>query len=370
MAQTRKIALYIEPPSHHFYNDRLFQLKEGLHYSSLGQCYSALRDYMSSSGIPTHTADFMPAKVGDVQNVYVTGGILKDYRELAQRPDTILSACLAIESPIIVPSFYKELNSAQHYFKRVYSCCDGRSLERFVGGSLACEPFRWPIAFEGVDETHWRRSERKFLVMINVNKLPRIKWQELYTERMRAVAFFAQTSEIDLYGIGWDVPTYVVGDSRIPNSARRMQRAVLQQWQKLRPDPLLESARSVYLGAVEDKFEALGQYDFSLCFENMIFNGWITEKIFDCFRVGAIPIYWGAPDVQEHIPSDCFIDMRDFEDYGELRHYLKSLAKADIRKYRESAKDFLESDRFRPFTKQAFIDLFRKIIEEDTGVKV
>jgi len=38
-----------------------------------------------------------------------------------------------------------------------------------------------------------RRSERNFLVMINMNKLPRLTQRELFTERMRALQFFSNT---------------------------------------------------------------------------------------------------------------------------------------------------------------------------------
>jgi hypothetical protein len=63
----------------------------------------------------------------------------------------------------------------------------------------------------------------------------------------------------------------------------------------------------------------LEKYKFSICYENARDTpGYITEKIFDCFFAGCVPIYWGANNITDHIPKECFIDKRDFEDYKVL----------------------------------------------------
>ena len=157
--------------------------------------------------------------------------------------------------------------------------------------------------------------------MLNGNKLPRYRTtacRELYSERMRAVEYFSRTNDIDLYGVGWDGPTFRVGKACVPGTFGKVampgpgQKIVLRSrrlWQRAFPDPLLVAARSVYRGFARSKAEALSKYKFSLCFENSILKGWTTEKIFDCFFPGTVPVYWGAPDVQDYIPTDCYIDM-------------------------------------------------------------
>ncbi len=161
-----------------------------------------------------------------------------------------------------------------------------------------------------------------------------------------------------------------LGKTWLPYTLIRIYRELLQYWDLLRPDPRLTRIRLVYRGPAASKSETLGQYTFALCFENMVLKGWITEKIFDCFFVGTIPIYWGAPDIGEHVPPECFIDMRRFASYQELRSYLKSLSKKDIQEYKDNAREYLKSPQFRPFTKEAFVELFARIIEEDTGVQL
>src|SRR5262249_61143628 len=102
-------------------------------------------------------------------------------------------------------------------------------------------------------------------------------------------------------------------------------------------------------GAAKSKSETMSQYRFALCFENSTLRGWMTEKLFDCFFVGTVPVYWGAPDVLDWVPQECFIDMRNFKDFAELRAFLHALKPADEQGYREAARDYLASDRFDPF---------------------
>ena len=61
-------------------------------------------------------------------------------------------------------------------------------------------------------------------------------------------------------------------------------------------------------GIVKEKSDVYGKYKFAFCLENSRVNGYITEKIFDCFQEGIVPIYGGAYNVKSYIPEECFID--------------------------------------------------------------
>jgi hypothetical protein len=318
-----------------------------------------------------HTADFLPEQEGSTANIYVSTGMLDNYRRFAQRRDTVLSAYFALECPIVEPAMFRGLIDAQRYFKRIFCYSDSDSLARFVGRPMQFLPCRYPAAFEDVHEPIWKGSERKFLVMINTNRLPRIAFRELYSERLRAIEFFARYGEIELYGNGWNRPPYRVGKTWVPYTFRRIHSDCVQMyWKFVRPNPEIEAARKVYRGSTSNKANTLGQYTFCLCFENMILRGWITEKIFDCFYTGTVPIYWGAPDIEDYIPPACFIDMRQFADYNQLRSYLKSLTTKDIRAYKQNARDYLNSPVFQPFSKQTFVNHFRTILKEDARLVV
>ncbi len=367
---TPSVALYIDPPSTSLLGNRLFELSTERFHSSLARCCAFLKTHLESLGVPVNTADLLPETPGATRNIYVSIGTLDNYRRIRMRPDTTLSALFITETPVVSLPMYKGLRQAQAAFRRVFSVCDDPEVEQFVGGPFECRTFRWPMDIEKVDESLWDNDDRGFLVMINMNKVPRLYWKELFTERMRAVEFFSRTGEIDLYGIGWDKPSMRVGKTRVPWTVRRFQAWLTERWQRWWPDPLLEAARRAYRGPLETKNETLASYRFTLCFENTVLKGWLTEKIFECFEVGTVPIYWGADDIEQLIPKECFIDMRDFAGYGDLRTYLRSLTTEDVRRYKESARDFLASPRYRPFSRAAFVDLFTDLIEQDSGTRV
>jgi len=362
------VGIYIDPPSASLLEDRFFERSTGRFHSSLLRCMAQIKDALEAQGIRVHTADRLPAPSGCARHLYVSIGNHARYPSLANRSDVILSAFMVTESPIVEPRIYRGLQRAKQHFKRVFSCIDQAEITQFVGTGVDCIPLRWPIDFRGVDLPLWSRSDRGFLVMVNMNKLPRLTRYELFTERMRAVEFFSRTGDIDLYGIGWDKASVRMGRTWVPWTLRRVHMASQNWVDRIHPDPLLVAARKVYKGELETKWETLSRYDFTLCFENTALKGWLTEKLFECLRVGTIPIYWGATDIGELISPECYIDMTQFAGYAELRAFLKGLDRAAVRRYRDAGRAFLESRAFEPFSKERFAGIFRDLLEQDAGI--
>ena len=111
-----------------------------------------------------------------------------------------------------------------------------------------------------------------------------------------------------------------------------------------------------YRGPVVSKRETLKKYKFAICYENSIFPGWITEKIFDCFLAGCVPIYLGDPNVTDRIPRDAFIDMRQFKSYSHLYDYIKGMSDTEYLKYIDAIKAFIGSEANYSFTAECFAD--------------
>lgn len=369
--QRTDVALFVDPFSHHFLEDRLFEWEAVGGGESMHAPWAHLRDWFGERGIAVFTADRLvwDERRADV-NVYISLGMYERCRELAQRDDVSMSAFFAFEGPIVDPGLYRNLSWLKDCVKRIYSFSSARALAPFLTEPIELHPFCVTYPHDGVHAETWSRSERDFLVMINGNRLPRLFVDELYTERLRAVEFFGRSDEIDLYGIGWNEPPYRPYAPWVPRLLRRTHRKLVEAKDRVRPDPLLVAARRVYHGPIPTKCETLGKYRFSICYENQILEGWITEKIFDCFRAGTVPVYWGAPDIEEHIPAECYIDRRKFASQEELRQFLLSLSPDETHAYREAGRAFLSSDRFYPFSKQAFTDRCACIVHEDTGVLV
>jgi hypothetical protein len=366
------VALFVDPFSARLGQDRLFDPGEAAGAGDNAfEPFVHLRAALQARGIEVHTADMLDSRrpSGRTVNVYISLGLRERYARLARRSDVRLSGFFAFECPIVLPALYGDLHRIGDRFKRVFSYSTEEALHPFLRGPVNLTRFMLPQSFDDVHRRIWERRDRQFIVAVNANKLTRLKVNELYTERLRAIEFFNRYDEIDLYGLGWDLPPGRIG-TRLPRSATRLERRLRGAWESARPpaDPLRVATREAWRGATSRKDLTLGGYKFAVCFENSILEGWITEKIFDCFYAGTVPIYLGAPDVERWIPPECFVDMRQFEGYEELREFLLTLTDDQIEAYRLAARDFLRSERFRPFSKQTFAELVGRLVEEDTGV--
>lgn len=360
------VALYLDPPSHHFLADRLFDARTNpLSGHDPLAPFVALRERLGARGIPVHTADLLPGGPGE-RKLYVSFG---EWRRSSE-PGIVPSALFALECPIVEPSLYRQLPALQRRFRRLFTWAAPSALLPFTRGLVASRDFRIPYARDRADPAIWARRDRRFLTLINANKLPRLERSELYGERRRAVAFFHRYGEIDLYGPHWDGAPRRVGRSWRPATARRLGERLWELRQRLRPDPVYAACAAAWRGVAASKLETLGGYRFALCFENAALPGYLTEKLFDCFVAGTVPVYLGAPDVAEWVPEECFVDRRRFRDDAELRSYLRGLSEAAVEDYRERARAFLASARFDPFRVAAFLALFDEIVREDAGCEV
>lgn len=83
-----------------------------------------------------------------------------------------------------------------------------------------------------------------------------------------------------------------------------------------------------------DRLQIINEYKFCLCFDEIYHPIWswdyVTNKIFDCFRAKTLPIYYGCYNIDEIIPSNFYIDYRDFDSFAELNEYI---AEYDINIY-------------------------------------
>ena len=59
--------------------------------------------------------------------------------------------------------------------------------------------------------------------------------------------------------------------------------------------------------------------------------------------------YWGAPDIKDYIPENCFIDLNDFENIEECVAYCNNLNSEEKEIYRIEIDRFLKSDNFKKF---------------------
>jgi len=74
-----------------------------------------------------------------------------------------------------------------------------------------------------------------------------------------------------------------------------------------------------------EKIVLFQKYKFIIVLENAIETDYVTENFFDVLLAGAVPIYLGAPNIEDFAPGDnCFVDVRQFEDPHSLAEFIKA----------------------------------------------
>ena len=76
----------------------------------------------------------------------------------------------------------------------------------------------------------------------------------------------------------------------------------------------------------ETKLAVISRYRFTLAFENSIARDYVSEKFFDPLIVGSVPVYLGAPNVDDYAPGEhCLIRVTDFSGPAALARHLQAL---------------------------------------------
>jgi hypothetical protein len=74
------------------------------------------------------------------------------------------------------------------------------------------------------------------------------------------------------------------------------------------------------------KLRTIADYKFTIAFENAIGRDYVTEKFFDPLLAGSVPVYLGAPNINEFAPAhNCFINVANFSTPKDLAEYLLTL---------------------------------------------
>lgn len=258
--------------------------------------------------------------------------------QLPKDKDREKSYLLAIESSIIKP---ENFNTQKHsYFHKIFTWNDDLvDDQKFIKINYA---FQFPEKIE-------KRIQRdKLCCLIVSNKRSNFP-NELYSERERLVQWFEKnhTDLFDLYGYGWD--SLSCHSSRVVRKLNTIPgiNSILRK--------LLVKRYKVYKGTIEDKITTMKNYRFTIAYENVKDeNGYITEKLFDAFIAGCVPVYWGAKNITDYVPKECFIDRRDFQSNEALFSYMYNMSNQIYEEYLNHIETYLNSQQAKQFTIDTF----------------
>lgn len=65
---------------------------------------------------------------------------------------------------------------------------------------------------------------------------------------------------------------------------------------------------------IEDKYQGLAPYKYSIAIEHSVFHDYWSEKITDCYLSLTMPIYYGCPNILDYFPAESMIAI-DINDY-------------------------------------------------------
>lgn len=327
--------IFIAPTYNVFNSDNLFDLNNEI-LNRDGQLipFHRLRAFLQENGARVHTADMLTKelKYDELVYEYYSLGLIENFEYILSKPRMKLSAFIFMEPPVVLPNLYKALPKISAIFDRVYlpnTIGNGYSLKGVDVNKL--HNFYWPIPYNHVLEPYWSNAHRlKKMVVINGSHKPANRKNEQYSKRIEVMAELSRIGVVDLYGKGWD---------------RWWSRSAMWPPYWLNRHEIA----AIYKGSCKSKFDVLQNYEFCLCFENMAMHGYVTEKIFDCLYAGTIPVYVGAPNILDLIPSEVFVDGRNFQTTQEMWDYVSGMTSIEINHMRLAGRDFLQSDGAKKF---------------------
>ena len=222
-------------------------------------------------------------------------------------------------------------------------------------------------------------AQRRPLVLLNTNRFR--GWQQFRQ---------AGWSGLQVVGpmlSGWSCPlwlTFRQGDGALYARRRRLARCSDRY-----PDPPMDvfglgwngermswlhrffpqrKYRSAKGSRPGDKLNLFSAYKFGLAFENMIGTvGYVSEKLFDCYFAGCVPIYLGEEKITDYVPADTFVDARQFKSDRELLEFALNCPEDQWAGIRDAGQRFINSKAFEKFSPLAMADCWMTALERVTA---
>ena len=203
-------------------------------------------------------------------------------------------------------------------------------------------PINVPV---GAEPAHYRTnrfahipfSDKKLLFAASMNRWHYMP-QSTHRIRRQAYAWFdkRQYGQFDLFGAKWNEP--------------------IVWYERVFGFPNYRSWKGTLPGGFQEKVDAMSHYKFALCFENNASQpGYISEKITDCFCARCVPIYYGSKGIENLIPTECYIDFRDFKDFQKLEDFIVNMDEKTHAVYVSAMNRFLNSQAAEFFSTEHLI---------------
>ena len=299
-----------------------------------------------------------------VETIHVVQEMDAQHGQKLCQMGAIPSVLTMLESPLVA---YRDVDRLHKLSTRFAHCVGPRKI--FERLPAQRNVHYWPLAFP----SYWREQTRpptpwltrKNVVLVAANKY----WRERGWSRARSLK---SALRILRHGLRKRIsPTFracsglQLHDKRldllVELASRHSAEVYGLGWENLENLPAFQAARldkirSVFHGTCENKHDLLGQYKFTIAFENTAYPGYVTEKIIDAMVAGSVPIYLGAPDIGDHVPQNAFIDASAFPNPLALADRLEQLTEPEALSIISAGQKFLHSEQGQRHTYEGFAE--------------
>jgi len=347
----------IRPSFQDWCGNRLFET--GTSFNALyREAFSQWREAASADGFELNTWDLRPVETADVF-------WFQDLPESRSEFDAILRRCRPgcrlvlqiLETPLLSLQAFHPANQTGFHSVLRYDDI----------GQMSDGHFHYRLPNTRVDVAEGVSfQDRRGLLMLNSNRVegfwamrrpglaglpavgkllngwmmsPGMMHEYLFQERYSYRRRLARSAEdgrenfLDIYGPGWK-GEQISWARGFPNRPYRCARGVTK----------------------EPKHSLCQRYRFVAAVENYQgARGYISEKIFDALFAGAVPVYLGDEQISERIPTQAFVDVRNFSNPRQLLDKLIAMEESEWRALREAGQQFLNSPQFSLFDNAQFV---------------
>jgi hypothetical protein len=88
----------------------------------------------------------------------------------------------------------------------------------------------------------------------------------------------------------------------------------------------------------EDYLKFIDKYKFMICFESKTMPNYFTEKLINAYYGGAIPIYWGCPNIDDYVNMDAILYLKPNFTDSDVSDLIKQIEHLDMNEDAYKAK--------------------------------
>ncbi|NQU33616.1 MAG: hypothetical protein HQ521_10305 [Bacteroidetes bacterium] len=324
----KKILLIVDNKIPELGSGKILQ-KKMLSFHGLG-FYYYLAERLDSEGIDYITLDLYKNRVreyNDYKRFVISYECSHKDISYYKKNKIVMFMSYSGESPINSLKYHKNINKISAHFHCIYGFI---GVSKLLINKSNFRTFYWPMNIKYYSK---KKFEDRFLLAYIASAKSKFPYSPRYrfTYYYRKPRYYVNWLIKKRYlGYGKDISNYRFEYIRKLATSKEFY-LFGKGWTKvLKEDRFFKSIEFANIPEeVDDKGCKLQNFKFTLCFENTLFPGYITEKIFDAMLAGSVPVYVGCNNITQEVPSECFINVNDFSSPESLLEYLRSMDKND-----------------------------------------